>query len=336
VILILVAACEEAAGPADSADERTTAAARNVMLGTESTTGVPVIDFGIADMLPYAIGESGPIVGNVNVPGGFMASVWRKGQIATLGAFDQPDGSRGYSWAADVNPRGAVIGNTTVPYRWGWVGFLWIRGEMQNLEFEGCTGCYVEAINARGDITGTAYGEAFLWRAGKVTTLGLPSYGYSINDGGKIVGQYRYPLGAWRAFTWDRGTLVDLGIPDGTLGSRAVDVNNAGVVVGDAYAPDGSPRCYAWKNGEAIHLGKLSPDWGCWIAGINNSGMVVGNSRLSDASYHAFAWQKGEMVDLGTLGGEWSEAVDVNNRGEIVGRANDADGRIHLVIWIPD
>jgi len=60
---------------------------------------------------------------------------------------------------------------------------------------------------------------------------------------------------------------------------------------------------------------------------INEKGQVVGSAETGatvpdDTSIvHAFSWEAGVMVDLGTFGGAESDALDVNDLGEIVGYA---------------
>ncbi len=48
---------------------------------------------------------------------------------------------------------------------------------------------------------------------------------------------------------------------------------------------------------------------------------------------HAFLYADGRTLDLGTLGGGDSEAVDVNNAGQVVGNANTADQSSHAFVY---
>lgn len=49
---------------------------------------------------------------------------------------------------------------------------------------------------------------------------------------------------------------------------------------------------------------------------------------------HAFLWQNGKKIDLGTLpDATESEAVAINNHGQIVGRSRTKDGKEHAVLW---
>jgi probable HAF family extracellular repeat protein len=41
------------------------------------------------------------------------------------------------------------------------------------------------------------------------------------------------------------------------------------------------------------------------------------------------------MVDLGTLGGPWSQAVAVNERGQVIGSSATIGGEEHPVLWNP-
>ena len=42
------------------------------------------------------------------------------------------------------------------------------------------------------------------------------------------------------------------------------------------------------------------------------------------------------MTDLGTLGGRGAGAIDINNRGQVVGYSNTADPGIRAFVWEAD
>lgn len=69
---------------------------------------------------------------------------------------------------------------------------------------------------------------------------------------------------------------------------------------------------------------------------LNDIGEVAGTSMLpGDEVLHAFFWSNGSITDLGTLGGSTSEAVAINNKGQVVGRARLSDTPVvrHPFVW---
>jgi probable HAF family extracellular repeat protein len=151
------------------------------------------------------------------------------------------------------------------------------------------------------------------------------------------------------AFFWDKGTMIDLGTLGGPI-SVGNGINNTGeVVVGaDTDVPGGLQnticatslicRMFIWRNGiEVPDLGTLpgGTDAGTYsflgfgfaTSLINDNHKAIGTADLpiTDpnnppfAVFHAFRWSKGEIEDLGTLGGFDSQAVAINNRGDVIG-----------------
>ena len=61
------------------------------------------------------------------------------------------------------------------------------------------------------------------------------------------------------------------------------------------------------------------------VSDINVAGHVVGDSYYYGGIQRAFLWTNGTMIDLGTLGGTYSLAEEINDLGQVVGMASNAD-----------
>jgi probable HAF family extracellular repeat protein len=169
------------------------------------------------------------------------------------------------------------------------------------------------------------------------TLGGGSSQAFGINKKGQVVGQSSY-----HAFSWEDGTMTDLGTLVGGQQSSAEDINVASQVVGwsQTSGGDGERHAFLWQNGAMQDLGTLG-GLESGATAINNSGQVVGfaeivdNTDPSDPYYwpHAFLWQDGSLQDLGTLSGQVSYATDINQAGQVVGAAEYNLDASHAVLW---
>lgn len=174
--------------------------------------------------------------------------------------------------------------------------------------------------------------ELFEWQNGTISDLGsLPMNPRAINDQGAIAGTDYSPIigpppgytpPPVHAYLWRNGALTNLG----TFGGFAIvaGLNDRGQVA-ETYAPaDGSStRAALWQNGKTTDLGTLGGKF-AWANALNDRGQVVGNSPPAAGFGHAFLWDRGKMTDL-RAPGDVSDAVDMNERGQVVGwwgRAN--------------
>jgi probable HAF family extracellular repeat protein len=137
-----------------------------------------------------------------------------------------------------------------------------------------------------------------------------------------------------------RYTVTDLGTVGGTPGQPYVITNN-GLVSGAAATPDGRMHAVLWYKGLKMDIGAHGlggPNSAAF--GVNERGKAVGEAETSDpdgedfCGFNAygfpsdtaclpFLWQNGVMTKLRTLGGANGAANMINNRGKVVGYAQN-------------
>lgn len=159
------------------------------------------------------------------------------------------------SQAFDIDASGRIVGSAVGAHRY-FSAFLYSGGRIRHLGTLGGSFSHARAINKNGIIVGDSAintaperARAFLWRNGKMTSLGvLPEYedseAHDISDGADVVGWASRGLvnasrprpPDLRAFLWRGGLMHDLNdlIPrnSGWVLEQAYGINNHGQIVG--------------------------------------------------------------------------------------------------------
>jgi probable HAF family extracellular repeat protein len=210
--------------------------------------------------------------------------------------------------------------------------------------------------------SGPFVAHAFKWNDGVLTDLGaLPPINSSltncINASGMVAGQSENGivdplLGVPEmiAVAWKNGKIINLGALEGNE-SFAACLNDLGQVVGGAQnsIPDqNNPfgfgqqmHAFLWENGRMNDLGTLGgPDSIAFAA--NDLGQVIGFSYTDDVinpntgvpTTAPFLWARGKMMNLGTFGGAFGQALEINNRSQVVGTSDTTgDAESHPFLW---
>src|SRR5271165_2466973 len=145
---------------------------------------------------------------------------------------------------------------------------------------------------------------------------------------------------------WNNGQIQVLPTYPGDEEGGVFWINNKGEMVGASGAcaafdgryglPLAPKHALLWRKGQRpIDLGNLGGKINNAAFAMNDNEQVVGTSDLPGDQYqHAFLWQKGVMSDLGTLPGDVvSVGCGINNRGQVAGVSQDANGNDRAYLW---
>jgi probable HAF family extracellular repeat protein len=171
-----------------------------------------------------------------------------------------------------------------------------------------------------------------------------------INNAEQVVGSSATgvlgPLGGLaHAFLWQDNVMTDLGVLPGDEDSSASAINELGQIAGTSMRTD--PESYQVMSRSFIHSGGVMtalpvPSIESYATDINDSGVVVGTMRAPGGvgNYHAYIYADGVVTNLNNLlssdaGLHLAVATAINNAGEIVGYALDAQSRYHAFLLTP-
>lgn len=310
--------------------------------------GIP--EQGFNTVFPADINNHGVIVGAMVRLSGFVpvrAFLWTgSGPTIDLGDL----GVWEFSQALGINDAGQVIGVAEVadprsPTGHRFHGFFWQNGTITDLPpLGGDLDSQAIAINELGEVLVVSFDRNdagrdryYLWQEGRVRPIGRlnvepggPSgYATSMNDLRQIVGSVVHADGQERAFLWDDGVMVDLGLaPGDDFFSFANKITNDGRIFGESWAFDDAnghgsrAQGIVWKGGRFERAIPPYPgDWAASALGANAAGVAVGYSGFPSRGVVSF---DGDWLDLNDLvPGDpplryLYQGRDVNERGQIV------------------
>lgn len=305
----------------------------------------------------FAINEVGEAVGVMDGNGtpqdplGSRAFLYRSGSLIDLSV---ALGSPQYSSAVAVNLLGQVAGHVTDTA--GTRGFIYSGGRAQVFGWPGSTYTYLQNLNNCGqavgafDVPGPTFASHALLRQRDGTLVDLGTFGgqgasaVALNDVGQVVVNSYRGSGDNRAFVTQSvgGVPQDLGALRGS--TYAYAINEIGQVVGKS-GVDGDLETFyhavRFAGGTLRDLGTLPRGSTSFALGINNWGQIVGGGDGYDFSEHGWVYVQGQMYDLNDrlsapdTGWVVTEARAINDAGQIVGTAMDAQGITHAVILSP-
>ena len=286
-----------------------------------------------------AISSNGWVAGYGDIDSGATQAFSWKSSFSVIGPSDSPA-----AYGLGINSSGYFVGYAYTADFGQYNAFLYGASGFTAIPTLGGTNNAAYGINNAGVVVGwsedsTGLQTAFQYSGGTSSALsGLPaatsSRATAINSSGLIVGATGDTESSSTAFLYDPASsvLTLLGAPSSHPASEALAISDSGLVAG--YASSDADRQAFLYDGSFHLLGTLGGDSIAY--GVNSDGTVVGTSDDT-----AFVYYKTSgMFDLNTLlvtsGWTLSDAMAVNDLGQIVGTGYyGADGQQHAYLLTP-
>ncbi|MEN3337701.1 MAG: hypothetical protein V7647_1377 [Acidobacteriota bacterium] len=166
------------------------------------------------------------------------------------------------------------------------------------------------------------------------TLGGAASAATDINGAGEVVGRAQTTTGRTNAFVYSAaGGMRSLGTLGGSQ-SEAAAINESGEIVGKSdTAGNAASRAFIYRNGAMTLLGGTFGGTNSAATAITDYGEAAGwASTAGNATVHAFWYSGGVTTDLGSLGTA-SEALGLNDAGQVVGRSTLPSGVRHAFLY---
>lgn len=290
------------------------------------------------------INDAGDIVGaSTTAANRLRAFVWRNGSmtdLGTLGGF--------HSEAMAISPNGHIAGRSQTSAS-KYHATLWSGGAITDLT-PSSEYAVANGVNSSKQVVGMVdNSKAFVWHNNVLTLLGDLGGGCSIamdiNDTEHIVGSScTTEVNKPHATLWHQGAVIDLGVAPGQDDAGASAINLVGQIVGSSGTMD--PETYEITSRAFLYDGVLNvlpvPGSEAYAADVNDSGVVVGTMRAAGglSKWHAYIYADGVVTNLNSLipagsGLHLAYGTAINNAGQIVGTAFDAQARQHAYLLTP-